>query len=53
MKEIKPKFYRSLSDDLFGDKNFFIRFDLSNILFGDDWNIFDLFQFEMGVYLFS
>jgi hypothetical protein len=44
MKEIIPKFYRSLSDDLFGDKIFFIRFDLSNIIFGNDGGIF--FQLE-------
>jgi len=44
MKEIKQKFYRSLSDDLFGDENFFIRFDLYNIIFGNDGGIF--FQLE-------
>jgi hypothetical protein len=43
MKEIIPKFYRSLSDDLF-DEIFFIRFDLTNIIFGNDGGIF--FQLE-------
>jgi hypothetical protein len=43
MKEIKQKFYRSLSNDFFGE-TFFIRFDLTNIIFGNDGGIF--FQLE-------
>jgi hypothetical protein len=47
MKEIKQKFFRSLNDDLFDrfKSNLLLRFDLSNIIFGDDGGIFHQLEY--------